>query len=37
MASHDQRADGWTLVLRRQPARIVEGEPQGGYPDGGAG
>jgi hypothetical protein len=24
---------GWTLVLRRQPARIVDGEPQGGYTD----
>jgi hypothetical protein len=25
--------DDWTLVLRRQPARIVEGEPEGGYTD----
>ena len=25
--------DGWTLVLRRQPGRIVAGEPQGGYND----
>ena len=24
---------GWTLVLRRQPARIVDGQPQGGYSD----
>ena len=24
---------GWTLVLRRQPARIVDGQPQGGYRD----
>jgi len=23
----------WTLVLRRQPARIVDGQPQGGYTD----
>jgi hypothetical protein len=22
---------GWTVVLRRQPARIVEGRPEGGY------
>ena len=22
---------GWTAVLRRQPARIVDGRPQGGY------
>jgi len=25
--------DGWTLVLRRQPARIIEGRPEGGYTD----
>ncbi|HXZ73246.1 MAG TPA: hypothetical protein VEH31_20545, partial [Streptosporangiaceae bacterium] len=24
---------GWTLVLRRQPACIVGGQPQGGYSD----
>ena len=24
---------GWTLVLRRQPTRIVDGRPQGGYSD----
>jgi hypothetical protein len=29
----DQPGDGWTLVLRRQPARIVEGQPEGGYTD----
>ncbi len=23
----------WTLVLRRQPVRIVGGEPEGGYTD----
>jgi len=22
---------GWTVVLRRQPARLVDGQPQGGY------
>jgi hypothetical protein len=24
---------GWTVVLRRQPARLVDGQPQGGYND----
>lgn len=24
---------GWTLVLRRQPVRIIDGQPQGGYAD----
>jgi hypothetical protein len=24
---------GWTLVLRRQPVRIVDGQPEGGYTD----
>jgi len=24
---------GWTVVLRRQPARLVDGQPQGGYMD----
>ena len=24
---------GWTLVLRRQPTHIVDGQPQGGYSD----
>jgi hypothetical protein len=33
MVSGDQPGDGWTLVLRRQPARIVEGQPEGGYTD----
>jgi hypothetical protein len=27
----DQPRGGWTTVLRRQPVRIVEGEPEGGY------
>jgi hypothetical protein len=26
-----QPAVGWTVVLRRQPARLVEGQPEGGY------
>ena len=33
MASGDQRGDGWTVVLRRQPARMLEGLPEGGYTD----
>jgi len=33
MTSRDQPGHGWTLVLRRQPARIVEGGPEGGYTD----
>jgi hypothetical protein len=28
-----QPGPGWTLVLRRRPARIVDGRPQGGYTD----
>ncbi len=28
-----QPGPGWTLVLRRQPIRIVDGQPQGGYAD----
>jgi hypothetical protein len=31
--THDQSADGWTAVLRRQPTRIVDGRPEGGYTD----
>lgn len=27
----DQPGRGWTVVLRRQPARIVDGQPEGGY------
>jgi hypothetical protein len=30
---HDKSALGWTLVLRRQPVRLVEGRPEGGYTD----
>jgi hypothetical protein len=33
MATCCQRADNWTVVLRRQPARIVERRPEGGYTD----
>jgi hypothetical protein len=33
MTSRDQPGHGWTLVLRRQPAHIVEGRPEGGYTD----
>ena len=33
MQAHDQPALGWTVVLRRQPVRIVEGQPEGGYTD----
>ena len=28
-----QLVPGWTVVLRRQPTRIVDGQPQGGYTD----
>jgi hypothetical protein len=31
MATRDQPGDGWTVVLRRQPSRMVEGQPEGGY------
>ena len=33
MTADDQPGDGWTVVLRRQPARIVQGWPEGGYKD----
>jgi hypothetical protein len=33
MATGDQPGHGWTAVVRRQPARIVEGRPAGGYTD----
>ena len=33
MRAPDQPAPGWTVVLRRQPVRIVEGQPEGGYTD----
>jgi hypothetical protein len=33
MQGHDEPVLGWTLVLRRQPVRVVEGGPEGGYAD----
>jgi len=33
MTTCDQPRHGWTLVLRRQPVRVVEGRPAGGYTD----
>ena len=33
MATRDPRVDGWTMVLRRQPVRMVEGHAEGGYTD----
>ena len=33
MQAPDQPALGWTVVLRRQPVRVVEGQPEGGYTD----
>ena len=33
MSDQDQTGLGWTVVLRRQPVRIVEGWPEGGYTD----
>jgi hypothetical protein len=33
MATHDQPRNGWTIVLRCQPARIVKGQAEGGYTD----
>ncbi len=33
MRTRTEPALGWTVVLRRQPARIVEGHVQGGYTD----
>ena len=33
MRTCDQSALGWTVVLRRQPARIVADQAQGGYTD----
>src|SRR5512140_625730 len=29
--TYDRPGLGWTVVLRRQPARIIEGRPEGGY------
>ena len=33
MISRDRPGNGWTVVLRRQPARIVQGRAEGGYTD----
>jgi len=33
MATGDPPGERWTAVLRRQPARVVEGPPEGGYTD----
>ena len=33
MATGDQPGNGWTVILRRQPARMAEGRPEGGYTD----
>ena len=33
MKNQDQTGLGWTVVLRRRPARIVEGRAEGGYTD----
>ena len=32
-ATYEQFGHGWTVVLRRQPARIVDGHAQGPYTD----
>jgi hypothetical protein len=33
MSDRIQLGLGWTVVLRRQPARMVAGRPEGGYTD----
>ena len=33
MTTYDQPGHDWTVVLRRRPARIIEGLPEGGYTD----
>ena len=33
MPTYDQPTLGWTVVLRRQPVRIVKGQPEDGYTD----
>ena len=33
MTTGDLPSHGWTVVLRRQPVRMVEGQPEGGYTD----
>jgi len=33
ISARDRHRDGWTVVLRRQPARIVNGQAEGPYTD----
>jgi hypothetical protein len=33
MKTGEKPRQDWTVVLRRQPVRIVEGQPEGGYTD----
>ena len=33
MATGDRPEKGWTAALRRQPARVIDGRPEGGYTD----
>jgi hypothetical protein len=33
MVTRDQPGGGWTVVVRRRPARMVEGRPEGRYTD----
>jgi hypothetical protein len=33
MRTLDRPGHGWTVVLRRQPVRMIEGKPEGGYTD----
>ena len=33
MTAHDQPRDDWTVVLRRQPAHVIDGQAQGPYTD----
>ena len=33
MTANDQPGDGWTVVLRRQPAHVIDGQAQGPYTD----
>jgi hypothetical protein len=33
MEAPDEPPLGWTVVLRRQPARLMAGTPEGGYTD----
>ena len=33
MTAQDQRGEGWTALLRRQPAEVIDGQAQGPCPD----